>query len=56
MGPFHSLRENKNILVLADYVSKGVKFVANPTNDTRVVTKFLKRVIFPQFDVLRVLN
>jgi len=32
-----------------------VEAVASPTNDSRVVAKLLKRIIFPCFRVLRVL-
>ena len=43
MGSFPSLRGNKYILVAIDYISKWVEAVAIPTNDARVVTKFLKK-------------
>nr|GEZ11676.1 reverse transcriptase domain-containing protein [Tanacetum cinerariifolium] len=42
MGPFPSLRGNKYILVSVDYLSKWVEAKALPTNDARVVCKFLK--------------
>ncbi|GJS60363.1 reverse transcriptase domain-containing protein [Tanacetum coccineum] len=42
MGPFPDLRGNKYILVAVDYVSKWVEAQALPTNDARVVVKFLK--------------
>ncbi|GJW19271.1 reverse transcriptase domain-containing protein [Tanacetum coccineum] len=42
MGPFSSSRGNKYILVAVDYLSKWVKAKALPTNDARVVVKFLK--------------
>nr|GEY06611.1 DNA-directed DNA polymerase [Tanacetum cinerariifolium] len=41
-GPFSSSRGNKYILVAVDYLSKWVKAKALPTNDARVVCKFLK--------------
>nr|GFB05338.1 reverse transcriptase domain-containing protein [Tanacetum cinerariifolium] len=42
MGPFLSSKGNKYILVAVDYLSKWVKAKALPTNDARVVVKFLK--------------
>nr|GFA80590.1 hypothetical protein [Tanacetum cinerariifolium]GFA83394.1 hypothetical protein [Tanacetum cinerariifolium] len=41
-GPFLSSRGNKYILVAVDYFSKWVKAKSLPTNDARVVAKFLK--------------
>nr|GEY18021.1 reverse transcriptase domain-containing protein [Tanacetum cinerariifolium] len=48
MGPFSSLRENRYILVVVDYLSKWVEAKALPTNDARVVVKFLKS-LFSRF-------
>nr|GEU53428.1 reverse transcriptase domain-containing protein [Tanacetum cinerariifolium] len=48
MGPFPSLKGNKYILVAVDYISKWVKAKALPTNDARVVVKFLKS-LFSRF-------
>nr|GFB28043.1 reverse transcriptase domain-containing protein [Tanacetum cinerariifolium] len=42
MGPFPSSKGNKYILVAVDYLSKWVKAKSLPTNDARVVVKFLK--------------
>nr|GEW60738.1 reverse transcriptase domain-containing protein [Tanacetum cinerariifolium] len=42
MGPFPSSRGNKYILVVVDYLSKWVEAKAPPTNEARVVCKFLK--------------
>nr|GEW64491.1 reverse transcriptase domain-containing protein [Tanacetum cinerariifolium] len=45
MGPFPSSRGNKYILVAVDYLSKWVEAKALPTNDARVVCKFLKSIV-----------
>ncbi|GJY16116.1 reverse transcriptase domain-containing protein [Tanacetum coccineum] len=42
MGPFSSSRWNKYILVAVDYLSKWIEAKVLPTNDARVVVKFLK--------------
>ncbi|GKC39042.1 reverse transcriptase domain-containing protein [Tanacetum coccineum] len=52
MGPFSSSRGNKYILVAIDYLSKWVKAKALPTNDARVVCKFLKS-LFTRFSTPR---
>nr|GEW76458.1 reverse transcriptase domain-containing protein [Tanacetum cinerariifolium] len=52
MGPFPSSRGNKYILVAIDYLSKWVKAEALPTNDARVVCKFLKS-LFARFSAPR---
>nr|GEZ98441.1 reverse transcriptase domain-containing protein [Tanacetum cinerariifolium] len=46
MGPFPSSKGNKYILVAIDYLSKWVEAKALPTNDARVVVKFLKSLFF----------
>nr|GEZ74682.1 hypothetical protein [Tanacetum cinerariifolium] len=48
MGPFPSSKGNKYILVAVDYLSKWVEAKALPTNDARVVVKFLK-YLFSRF-------
>nr|GEW06159.1 reverse transcriptase domain-containing protein [Tanacetum cinerariifolium] len=48
MGPFLSSRRNKYILVAVDYFSRWVEAKALPTNDARVVVKFLKS-LFARF-------
>ena len=53
MGPFPSSKGNKYILVGVDYVSKWVEAIASPTNDARVVTRFLKKNIFSRFGTPR---
>nr|GEY99126.1 retrovirus-related Pol polyprotein from transposon 17.6 [Tanacetum cinerariifolium] len=52
MGPFSSSRGNMYILVAVDYLSKWVEAKALPTNDTRVVVKFLKS-LFARFETPR---
>nr|GEV05184.1 hypothetical protein [Tanacetum cinerariifolium] len=48
MGPFPNSKGNKYILVHVDYLSKWVEAKALPTNDARVVVKFLKS-LFSRF-------
>nr|GEX34764.1 reverse transcriptase domain-containing protein [Tanacetum cinerariifolium] len=48
MGPFPSSKGNKYILAVVDYLSKWVEAKALPTNDARVVIKFLKS-LFSRF-------
>nr|GEY08236.1 reverse transcriptase domain-containing protein [Tanacetum cinerariifolium] len=52
MGPFPNSKGNKYILVVVDYLSKWVEAKALPTNDARVVVKFLKS-LFSQFRTLK---
>nr|GFC19076.1 reverse transcriptase domain-containing protein [Tanacetum cinerariifolium] len=52
MGPFPSSRGNKYILMAVDYMSKWVEAKALPTNDARVVVKFLKS-LFARFVIPR---
>nr|GEX92347.1 reverse transcriptase domain-containing protein [Tanacetum cinerariifolium] len=46
MGPFSSSKGNKYILVAVDYLSKWVKAKELPTNDARVMVKFLESLFF----------
>ena len=55
MGPFSSSFSNQFILVAVNYVSKWVEAAAFPTNDSRVVVKFLRKNIFTRFGVLKVI-
>jgi hypothetical protein len=55
MGPFPPSFGKQYILVAVDYVSKWVEAVALPTNDDRVVIRFLKETIFARFGVPRAL-
>nr|GEV40035.1 reverse transcriptase domain-containing protein [Tanacetum cinerariifolium] len=52
MGLFPSSRGNKYILIAVDYLSKWVEAKALPTNDARVVCKFLKN-LFARFGTPR---
>ncbi|GJV88446.1 reverse transcriptase domain-containing protein [Tanacetum coccineum] len=54
MGPFPSSRNNRYILVAVDYVSKWVEAEELPTNDARVVVKFLWK-LFSRFRVPKAL-
>ncbi|XP_052623361.1 uncharacterized protein LOC128128452 [Lactuca sativa] len=54
MGPFPMSRGNKYILVAVDYVSKWAEAQTLPTNDGRVVVRFLKK-LFSRFGVLKAL-
>ena len=55
MGPFPSSCGNRYILVVVDYVTKWVEVMASLTNDSKVVMKLFKKIIFSQFGVMRVL-
>ena len=53
MGPFPSSCGMRYILVAVDYVSKWVEAVGSVTNDSKVVMKLFKNIIFPRFGVPR---
>nr|GEY11185.1 reverse transcriptase domain-containing protein [Tanacetum cinerariifolium] len=55
IGSFPSSRGNKYILVDVDYLSKWVEAKALPTNDARVVCKFLKSLL-AKFGTPRIIN
>lgn len=55
MGPFPSSFGNKFILITVDYMSKWIEVVASLTNDAWVVIKLFKNIIFPRFDVPRLI-
>ncbi|KAL7606650.1 hypothetical protein Lser_V15G17771 [Lactuca serriola] len=54
MVPFPLSKGNKYILVAVDYVSKWAEAQVLPTNDARVVVKFLKK-LFSRFGVPKAL-
>jgi len=55
MGPFPPSYNNLYILVAVDYVSKWIEAIATPTNDSKVVIRFLKKNIFTRFGMPRAL-
>ena len=55
MGHSPSSHNNLYILVAVDYISKWVEAVASPTNDSKIVLKFLKKNIFTRFGTPRAL-
>ncbi|XP_062103189.1 uncharacterized protein LOC133814212 [Humulus lupulus] len=55
MGPFPPSFKNLYILVAVDYVSKWVEVVESPTNDSKVVMKFLYKHLFTRFGTPRAL-
>ncbi|GJV62413.1 reverse transcriptase domain-containing protein [Tanacetum coccineum] len=54
MRPFPNSKGNKYILVAVDYISKWVEAQALPTNNARVVIRFLRR-LFARFGVPKAL-
>jgi len=55
IGPLPSSFSKEYILLAVDYVSKLVEVVATPTNNAKIVIKFLKKNIFSRFGVPGVL-
>jgi len=55
MGPFLPSYKNLYIVVAVDSVSKWVEAIFTPTNDAKVVIKFLKKSIFTRFGMPRAL-
>ncbi|KAM6556158.1 hypothetical protein CsatB_003177 [Cannabis sativa] len=55
MGPFPLSFGNLFILVAVDYVSEWVEAIASPTNDSKVVMKFLHKNVFTRFGTPRAL-
>ena len=53
MGPFPPSYGNSYILLAVDYVSKWVEAIATPTNDAKVVVKFIMKNIFTRFGTPR---
>ncbi|KAL0438928.1 UNVERIFIED_CONTAM: hypothetical protein Slati_2375800 [Sesamum latifolium] len=53
MGPFRKSYNNAYILVAVDYVSKWVEAIGTPTNDGRVVLKFINKFIFTRYSMPR---
>lgn len=52
MGPFLSCFGNEYILLVVDYISKGVEVIPTRTNDAKVVVKFPRENIFTRFGML----
>jgi len=55
MGPSPNSSNNQYILVCVDYVTKWVKAIPAPSNDTLRVMAFLRKNIFSRFGVPRLL-
>lgn len=52
MGPFPPLFGNQYILTTIDYMSKWVEVTILPTNNAKVVVKFVMKNIFSRFGPL----
>ncbi|KAI3450351.1 hypothetical protein Pfo_007016 [Paulownia fortunei] len=53
MGPFSPSNGRSYILLVVDYVFKWIEVIASPTNDAKVVLKFLHKHIFTRFGTPR---
>lgn len=53
MGHVSYSMGNNFILVIVDYVLKWIEAIASPTNGAQVVIKMFKNIIFPKFNVPR---
>lgn len=53
MLPFISSLGNQYIIISIDYVLKWIEIIVSPANDTRVVIKLFKKIIFTGFGVPR---
>lgn len=56
MAPFIPSNQNQFILAIVDYVSKLVEATTFPTNDAKVLIKFLKKNIFTKFKTPRTIK
>ncbi|GJS94218.1 reverse transcriptase domain-containing protein [Tanacetum coccineum] len=56
LGPFPNSKGNKYILVAVDYVLKWVEAQALPTNDARIVIRFLRRKALQKYGVTHKLS
>jgi Integrase core domain len=54
MGPFPNSYGNKFILIAVDYVSKWIEAIACPAANSKVIKRLFKKVIFPRYDLPRV--
>ena len=55
MGQFPPSHNNPYILVAIDHVSKWVECIATPTNNAKIVIKFVRKNMFTRFGIPRAL-
>ena len=55
MGPFPPSFGNLYILLAVDYVSKWVKAIACPRNDTNTIVGFIQRTILSRYGAPRII-